>query len=287
MNYIDDFLSKYHLDQEYLTNMSIAVLPLLQNIVSKKQKSNNTLFIGINGCQGSGKSTLADYLALKLIHEYHLSTISCSLDDFYLDTKQREHLATSIHPLLRTRGVPGTHNIDLLTATIDKFHQKKSNWRLPIFNKSTDNPYPKDQWLAIEQVYDVVIIEGWCWGTPAQSANELHVDINKLEEKQDPNHLWRNYVNQQIIENYQPLYQKMDVWLMLQAPSFDVVYQWRLEQEDKLRLKTNTTANDKIMSATEIEHFIQYFQRLTEHSLKYLPNKVNFLYTLNKNRKIT
>ena len=37
-----------------------------------------------------------------------------SLDDFYLGRRDRAALARDVHPLLATRGVPGTHDLALL-----------------------------------------------------------------------------------------------------------------------------------------------------------------------------
>ena len=34
-------------------------------------------------------------------------------DDFYLTQAQRQDLAQQIHPLLKSRGVPGTHDVPL------------------------------------------------------------------------------------------------------------------------------------------------------------------------------
>jgi len=217
--------------------------------------------------------------------------MSCSLDDFYLSSKQREKLANVIHPLLKTRGVPGTHDIELLASTLEKFRQQKVNWSLTKFDKSSDNPSVKTLWPIINKAYDVIIIEGWCWGILPQPNVELTRGINALESNQDKELIWRSYVNQQLKEYYQPLYQKMDLWVMLQAPSFDVVYQWRLEQEKKLQHNNNQllnkkSSNNKIMDSKEIEHFIQHFQRLTEHALETLPYNVDLLIKLDKNRNV-
>jgi len=83
----------------------------------------------------------------------------------------------------------------------------------------------------------------------------------------------------------------IDLWIMLQAPSFDCVYQWRLEQEQKLADELNqseatASRQNQLMSAKQIVRFIQHYQRLTEHTLKQLPDRVNYLFQLDQDRHI-
>src|SRR5512139_1667980 len=74
--------------------------------------------VAITGAQGGGKTTLARVLTEELTRS-GLSAVACSLDDFYLTHAQREALAQSVHPLLVTRGVPGTHDVELCLRTLD------------------------------------------------------------------------------------------------------------------------------------------------------------------------
>ncbi len=280
---MNSFLNKHKLNPYYLLKAEHTFAALLNQINTMANKTTETVFIGINGCQGSGKTTLADYLVMQLKEKWQINAISCSLDDFYLSKNKRKQLAQSIHPLFKTRGVPGTHNIELLEQTLANFAKQKVNWRLAKFDKSTDNPQPKSRWPMITQKMNVVIIEGWCWGVLPQSPEALITPVNNLEKQQDPTRQWRNYVNQQLQDNYQPLFKQMNLTVMLKAPSFDCVYQWRLEQEQKLA----KTASSSMMNEQDIAQFIQYFQRLTEHALKVLPEQVDFLFELDKNRQIT
>ena len=288
-NYQIEFLQQNALPDSYLTMAKRSFSPLINKIITLVNASQNkTIFIGLNGCQGSGKTTLGAYLVAQFKHNYHLNSVSCSLDDFYLSQQQRQQLATSVHPLLKTRGVPGTHDTLLIKQTLQNFANRKTAWQLAKFDKATDNPLPKAQWQTIESPVDVVIFEGWCWGTTAQSQIELITPINTLEKNEDPHGVWRNFVNEQIKQHYQKLYQKMHLQVMLKAPSFEQVFQWRLEQEQKLQQK-HSFPNDKnsaLMDNNELAHFILHFQRLTEHTLKTLPKQVDFLFELDKNRQI-
>src|SRR5699024_9400250 len=72
----------------------------------------------ISSLQGSGKSTLATQLA-SAAAERGLYLACVSIDDFYLDLDARQRLARQVHPLLATRGPPGTHDLALAIDTLD------------------------------------------------------------------------------------------------------------------------------------------------------------------------
>jgi len=78
----------------------------------------------------------------------------------------------------------------------------------------------------------------------------------------------------------------MDFWLALQAPSFDCVYQWRLEQEQKLQAKNIGLSHTKIMSPSEVLNFTQYFQRLTVQGSETLSNSADAVFHLDNTRHI-
>ena len=65
--------------------------------------------IGLSGLQGSGKSTLAAQI-IAAAKEERIDATAISIDDFYLGRASRKALARTVHPLLKTRGVPGTHD---------------------------------------------------------------------------------------------------------------------------------------------------------------------------------
>ena len=91
--------------------LSILLTPFLS--------SDEIKIIGITGSQGSGKTTFAQSLVTSLRSRKPL-TVSLSLDDFYLSKTARGELAESVHPLLATRGVPGTHETDLLEKVLNQ-----------------------------------------------------------------------------------------------------------------------------------------------------------------------
>ena len=108
---------------------------------------------------------------------------------------------------------------------------------------------------------------------------------------EDPEGRWRVYVNEVLEREFLPLYQRVDQWVMLQAPSFACVHRWRLEQEQKLAATVTDSgpgaASGGLMSDTELVRFIQHYQRLTEDCLARLPELVHYLYTLDEERQIS
>lgn len=211
--------------------------------------------LGIAGAQGSGKSTLAAVLAARF------GCPVLSLDDLYLDGAAREALAREVHPLLRTRGVPGTHDPAAGLAAIDALGRPGTTL-LPRFDKARDEPGTPVPW---EGPSDMLILEGWCLGAQPQEAAELIEPVNDLERARDPDGSWRRWVNARL-KDYRTLFDRIDMLVFLAAPGFDVVKRWRGEQEVSLRRARGPDAG---MTDAELSIFIQHYQRLTEHMLRH------------------
>jgi len=294
-----NFIQQHNLSKDFAVSANQYYLPLINSLAAKctehdKNTQGAPLFVGLNGCQGSGKSTLVEFLALYLTKQHKLSVAVLSLDDFYLNKEKRQQLAKKVHLLFKTRGVPATHDVALLKDVLQQLKgvnstsSKHKIISLPRFDKRQDNPLATPYWPEVSGKIDMVLFEGWCWGVQAQTPQELDLAVNDFEKKSDPSAIWRRHVNQSLQSDYQPLYSLFDTWIMLKAPNFHVVYQWRLEQEQKLSkacLANNCMTKD-IMSATQVSGFVQHFQRLTECALKELPTSVDILFELDSNRKI-
>ncbi len=286
--YFSDFLAQHRLPLPYTLVAQQWFFPLARSLVRKHRQSGHTLIVGISGCQGSGKSTLADLLALTLRELHQKNTVVLSIDDFYLGHQQRQILSRTVHPLLATRGAPGTHDVALAIRTLDDLCARGAAV-IPRFDKALDDRTPQEEWDRVTEKPDIIIFEGWCLGAEPQSDDALQEPVNTLEKTEDPDGTWRRYVNQQLIDTYPGLFSMINTWVMLQAPSFDVVYPWRLEQEAKLKkaLPASTASTERTMSEPELKHFIQYYQRITEQLLKTLPEKVDYLFKLDTSRNIT
>ncbi len=289
------FLEQHQLPFAYLQDAQRWFAPLAKALALHHRGAESpgpavarrATLVGLNGSQGSGKTTLCAYLCALLQAEYGLRAIALSLDDFYLTRAARRELGASVHPLLVTRGVPGTHDMALLNGTLDALLALEAGdvASVPRFDKARDDRRPPADWDRIEGGLDLVLLEGWCLGARPQTTARLLRPVNALESDEDPNAFWREYVNNALRREFLPLYQRIDCWVMLQAPSFDCVYRWRLEQEQKLARAT-AGAQQGVMNERQIARFIEHYQRLTEHGLATLPPAVDYLYTLDDRRRI-
>jgi D-glycerate 3-kinase len=153
---------------------------------------------------------------------------------------------------------------------------------LPRFDKSRDDRAEPDTWPLISGPVDLIILEGWCVGCTPQADDDLLEPINSLEREEDTTGEWRRFVNDQIKGGYTDLFDTFDALIFLQAPSFDAVYRWRLEQEEKLSALTAGNATG-IMNRKQIARFIQHYERLTRVNLATLPLTADVVLELNEN----
>ncbi|GIS19278.1 MAG: hypothetical protein CM15mP120_11940 [Pseudomonadota bacterium] len=84
-----------------------------------------------------------------------------SLDDFYLSRQDRVELGRRVHPLLVTRGVPGTHDSQLMGQVLKQMSSSTGSVKPqpPQFDKGLD-----DRVADIEATAELLVIEGWCLG---------------------------------------------------------------------------------------------------------------------------
>jgi len=281
---LSDFLDSHRLPTAWIGSAQRWFNPLADQLATQIRRAATPLIIGINGSQGSGKSTLGDYLVWCLNTRHQLAGISLSLDDFYLTHNERSQLASDVHPLLATRGVPGTHDLALAHDTLDALCADSGECTLPRFDKAIDDRSPNPEWIRLPVRF--IILEGWCLGIPAQAEKQLESAVNTLERDEDPEGIWRHYVNSALNSDYPKLFNRVNQWVMLQAPSFDCVFNWRLEQEQKLEQTMPDTHHKRSMNSQQIARFIQHYQRLTEQALATLPHQVQHLFILNEQRQV-
>ena len=123
------FLSKEKIfDQSKSTkikSLKKIYIPMSFWIDNKYKKKKKTLFLGFSGGQGSGKTTVAKILKIILKKFFKRKIHISSIDDFYKTLKDRNKMSHKIHPLFKTRGVPGTHDINLLKSFFNIIKKKK------------------------------------------------------------------------------------------------------------------------------------------------------------------
>lgn len=284
---IDDFVKQESLPVTYQQDALAWFVPLLSELDALiSGAADLPIIIGINGAQGTGKSTLAKLLT-RLLQQQGRKVATLSIDDFYYSKAKRAELASRVHPLLASRGVPGTHDTELALRIVDELRGAKQNdrVRLPAFDKARDDCVAIDLCPSIEGPVDVIILEGWFIGAKPQPDSELSIPLNELESVDDADESWRRYVNHQLAQGYQQLFSRIQLLIMLQAPKFEQVYAWRRLQEQKLRRQDSKGMSD-VMNDEQLDYFIQHFERLTRHCLATLPKYADIVFQLDVNHRV-
>ena len=241
-------------------------LPLSEWLYSIYKKDKKIKIIGLSGGQGAGKSTITGILKFILKRKYGLNLCVFSIDDFYKTKAERKKMSKKVHPLFLTRGVPGTHDLNLINRTIKQLKKKRFKTVLiPKFDKSMDDRSKKNKWQKIKKPPHLIIFEGWCVGAKHQKNTELKKPLNLIERKHDGDLIWRKAVNNSLKNHYKKLFNKIDRLVYLKAPNFNNIFKWRLLQEQKMKL---TSKNKKTMSKSQIREFIMFYERITRNMMR-------------------
>jgi D-glycerate 3-kinase len=217
--------------------------------------------IAIVGAQGCGKTTLARAVAQRF------GAAQISIDDVYLTRADREALAREVHPLFVTRGPPGTHDLALLQRLIDSLSTAgpDDETLIPDFDKRGDDRWPSDRWRRFRGRPSAILIDAWCLGALPEDEAALATPLNALERERDADGRWRRAVDGFVAGPYAGFASRFDAILFLQAPGFEVVHDWRSQQEaDLLGL---APAELPAAERQRLAGFIQYFERVTRRML--------------------
>ena len=281
-NTLDRFIAEHHLPDSFRNTATKCYEPLAAWL--RRRLARRTPFLlGINGAQGTGKSTLAAYLALTLGESGHRNVAILSIDDFYLTKSERRQLSETVHPLLATRGVPGTHDVPMLRDCLSTLRKLEpgEHCRLPRFDKAADDRADETSWPTVPGPVDVVILEGWCVGSAAEPDAGLEVPVNELEADRDADGRWRRYVNERLRTDYAAVFAELDALVVLQAPDFESILRWRIEQEQKLAAATEATAGG-VMNPRQVAAFIRYFERITRNNLDVIRSSADIVLELDE-----
>ena len=253
--------------------------------ISKKAEKKRPYFVGLAGGQGTGKTTISSLIRIILIKYFRLNVFRISIDDFYKTRKERINLSKRVHPMLLTRGVPGTHDINMMLNFFRNSKSKKfKRLKLPTFNKAIDDRFNKKKWYDLKKRPDVIIFEGWCVGAKSEINLTLKKTINSMEKIKDPKQVWRKYVNHQLKSKYKNLYSQLNCLIFLKAKNFSLLQKWRLKQERKLGVKSKVKS--KIMSKADVLNFMQTYQRITQNMFRNMPKYASVIFNLNSNHQI-
>jgi len=255
--------------------------------INNKANKKRSYFVGLAGGQGTGKTTISSLIKIILTKYFKLKVFRISIDDFYKTRKERISLSKKFHPMLLTRGVPGTHDINMMLSFFRKAKSKKfKKLKLPTFNKATDDRFNKKHWHDLKNKPDVIIFEGWCVGAKPEKNNTLKKTINSMEKAKDQKQIWRKYVNQQLKTKYKNLYSQLNCLIYLKAKNFSLLQKWRLKQEHKLWLKSKKNSKLKIMNKEEVINFMRTYERITQNMFRYMPKYASIILNLNSNHQI-
>ncbi len=286
-----------HNPADFDAQLATTYIPLARWILAAKQKNHadQTFIVGINGGQGSGKTTTTEILKV-IFKEWGYNTAGFSIDDLYKSYADRQAYAAQHHPLFASRGVPGTHDIELGIELFDQLRAagKTDTVAIPTFDKSLasgkGDRCAEDRWMKITGPVDIVLFEGWCVGAKPLSESEILSHPNTRELTEDTDGTWRKAWNKELAGPYAKCFGLLDHLIMLKVPSMDTVFRNREEQEERLRQSALALPQDQRqgrsgMTKEQIVSFVQLFQRLTEHMLGTMPVFANLTLQIDDNHR--
>ncbi len=283
-SWLSDFMRDERLGPDFVEAFHVLHRPLAEHLAAATWAHGGPGFVaGLSGPQGAGKSTLVAVVA-RLLEDEGLKVATLSLDDLYLTRAERQALAADVHPLLATRGPPGTHDVALGLATLDSLAGKGST-ALPRFDKAADDRSPLAAWPTFDGPADVVLLEGWCLGARPQGPAALAEPVNALERDEDPEGAWRGFIDAALAGPYRELFDRLDWLAVLTAPDFATVRAWRREQEAKLQARLSAEGRRGGLDPAALERFLDHYERLTAWCAADLPGRADMRVRLDANRR--
>jgi len=253
-----------------MMQLKTLVAQMAQHILARAQ--SRPFVLGVSGGQGVGKSTFCKALS-EYLNDAGTPTLSLSLDDFYLSREARETLARDIHPLCKTRGVPGTHNVAQLSETLQALRSGEDgmDWRLPVFSKSLDDVLPPAQWLTVTRKPEVILLEGWCVGASA-SCLSPHPQTD-WERTHDSASVWKQWSQNQAAA-YEDIWATCDSFMLMRQDNFEAVIDSRWAQE-----KDNAAASGiwQFKTREQVAEFCAHYESWTLGLWRALPPFCDFV----------
>ena len=249
------------------------VIPIATQIFQKHKNIKGTIKIYISGGQGSGKSVLSKFLKYFLVNRFNIKVADFSIDDLYLSKNSRIKLSKKVHPLLITRGVPGTHNVSNGIKIIKRLISNKHETIIPVFSKLDDEIAPRKLWRKFYGIPDVILFDGWCVGAEAQKEKHWREPINSLEKRFDKDGKWSKWVNKQLLGEYNQLFNMFDSSIYILVKNFKKIIKNRWEQEITNKNIDRKSQKSGFNNVDEIKNFAMHFERITLEMTDYMPKK--------------
>ena len=231
-------------------------------VSARTRRATTPQLLFVSGAQGIGKSTALTQITAGSDGKI----VALSLDDVYLTKAERMQLAREVHPLFATRGPPGTHDLGLLHRVLDDLLTPgpQSETLLPVFDKARDERAPRENWRKVCGRPDVVIVEGWLMGVSPDPSAPQAPALNAVEAE-DAGGTWRAWQERCLAGEYARLWDRADGFLHLDAPGFETVLDWRMQQEEGNLGQPGQRLSDA--RAAWVARFIQHYERLTRRML--------------------
>ncbi len=224
-------------------------LPLAMQLSTWRESQNRSLIQGFLGGQGTGKTTLTTMLALILKRLGH-QTAFLSIDDLYLPYRDRLELQKSDPRLIR-RGPPGTHDLPLGLQVLNQFQRGQFPIDLPRFDKSMHNGAGDRTVAERLDRADILLFEGWFVGVQPIDPIRFETAPSPIDTEHD--RAFARDMNDRL-RDYLPLWERLDRWIVLYVPDYQLSKQWRKQAEHKMIAEGKSG-----MSDAEIDEFVDYF----------------------------
>ncbi len=249
------------LPPETIASLWFLWLPLGQRIAARARTQVSPFVQGILGSQGMGKSTLVRVLQV-VLGALGVPSACLSLDDLYLTYAERQALQ-QIDPRSIWRGPPGTHDIALGIATLDRLRVEADNPAarilLPRFDKSLHGG--AGDRAAPESISPVraLLFEGWFVG--ARPIDPLAFATAPPPIVTDSDRAFARDCNARLHE-YLPLWERLDSLIVLQPEDYRWSKLWRQEAERKAIAAGKAGMDDR-----QVSDFVDYFWKALHPTL--------------------